>query len=180
MKKDKMYWKEGFYDEPIEGSVEITKEYWLQLLNEQSNGKKIVSNEKGYPITITPIETLEEFKERVIREIKKFDKSEAINSFSLRGNNMWFDKDLRSSIMETVKIKLSKSITKSSIWFNNTEYILNCEDIISMLEDVSIYADSCNSTTERHIANITNMNTNSEIENYNYRLNYPIKLMFNF
>ena len=180
MKQDKMYWKEGFYDEPIKGSIEITREYWMQLLNEQSNGKKIVSNEEGYPITIAPVETLKEFKERIIRDIRKFDKSDAINSFSLRGNNIWFDKDLRSSIIETVKIKLSKGITESSIWFNNTKYVLNCEDIISMLEDVSIYADACNSTTEQHIANITNMDTNSEIENYNYRLNYPIKLMFNF
>ena len=32
------YWKNGFYDEPVDGSVEITDEHYNQLLDGQSNG----------------------------------------------------------------------------------------------------------------------------------------------
>lgn len=42
------YWKQGFYDEPQEGSVEITEEYWQELLDGQSSGKEIRENENLY------------------------------------------------------------------------------------------------------------------------------------
>lgn len=48
------YWKEGFYLNQIENSVEITDEYWQELLNGQSNGKQITSDENGYPILADP------------------------------------------------------------------------------------------------------------------------------
>ena len=46
------YWKQGFYDEFQEGSVEITEEYWQKLLVGQSSGKEIKENEVGYPILV--------------------------------------------------------------------------------------------------------------------------------
>ena len=48
------YWKNGFYLTQIEDSVEITDEYWQELLDGQSQGKQIVSNEDGYPILADP------------------------------------------------------------------------------------------------------------------------------
>ena len=35
------YWKQGFYDEPIKGSVEIEDDYYNDLLEGQSEGKEI-------------------------------------------------------------------------------------------------------------------------------------------
>lgn len=46
------YWKQGFYDEPVNGSVEITEEYYSQLLAGQSAGLLIVESKKGYPILV--------------------------------------------------------------------------------------------------------------------------------
>ena len=46
------YWKQGFYDEPVDGSVEITDEYYNQLLAGQSAGLLINESKKGYPILI--------------------------------------------------------------------------------------------------------------------------------
>ena len=46
------YWKQGFYDEPIEGSIEITEEYYNQLLVGQSAGLFIAESKKGYPILV--------------------------------------------------------------------------------------------------------------------------------
>ena len=44
------YWKNGFYLKQIEGSIEITDDYWQELLDGQSQGKQIVTNESGYPV----------------------------------------------------------------------------------------------------------------------------------
>jgi len=48
------YWKQGFYLNQIEGSIEIEDDYWQELLNGQSQGKQIVSNEVGYPVLADP------------------------------------------------------------------------------------------------------------------------------
>ena len=44
------YWKQGFYDEPIDGSVEITEEHYQELLAGQSAGLIIAESKQGYPI----------------------------------------------------------------------------------------------------------------------------------
>lgn len=56
------YWKQGFYDELQEGSVEITEEYWQELLDGQSSGKEIRENESGYPVLVDHEYTLDELK----------------------------------------------------------------------------------------------------------------------
>lgn len=48
------YWKQGFYLNQIEGSTPIEDDYWQELLDGQSQGKQIVSNEDGYPILADP------------------------------------------------------------------------------------------------------------------------------
>ncbi|MBK6262468.1 hypothetical protein [Citrobacter youngae] len=48
----------SFYPDDIEfpnlpsDLIEINYSYWISLLNDQSNGKIITSNENGYPVTI--------------------------------------------------------------------------------------------------------------------------------
>lgn len=174
------YWKQGFYDEPIEGSVEITDEYWQSLLDGQSQGKEIVEDVNGHPILQEHIFTLEEVKERTLYNIQQYDKSEYVNSFLLNGDSIWLSKDLRTSIMNAVAIKKSRNIKTSSIWYNQKEYVLPVDFILDMLDDVEIYADTCNSVTQKHIANVKAMTDIDEIDNYDYTLNYPTKIKFNY
>ena len=59
------YWKQGFYLNQIEGSIEIDDDYWQELLNGQSQGKQIVSDETGYPILADPpAPTIEELTQK--------------------------------------------------------------------------------------------------------------------
>lgn len=48
------YWKNGFYLNQIDGSIEIEDDYWQELLDGQSQGKQISSDETGYPILVDP------------------------------------------------------------------------------------------------------------------------------
>ena len=86
------YWKKGFYDELQKGSVEITEEYWQELLDGQSSGKEIKENESGYPVLVDHEYTLDELKEMKIADINAYDKSDAVNSFTLSGKRMWLTK----------------------------------------------------------------------------------------
>lgn len=60
--EEKMYWKNGFYDTPVDGAVEITIENYRELLEGQSSGKLIVTNDEGYPVLVeksTPLKICE-------------------------------------------------------------------------------------------------------------------------
>lgn len=48
------YWKQGFYEDAIEGSVELTEERWLELLDGQAAGQMIVEDELGRPMLVDP------------------------------------------------------------------------------------------------------------------------------
>lgn len=67
------YWKQGFYDEPVEGSVEITDERWLELIDGQAAGKLITEDEQGRPVLTeyidsVPMPTYEQRVQQIIRE----------------------------------------------------------------------------------------------------------------
>ena len=50
-----IYWKDGFYDRPIDGGVEITEEEWRELLAGQSAGKEITTDLDGRPMLTDPV-----------------------------------------------------------------------------------------------------------------------------
>lgn len=50
-----IYWKNGFYDRPINGGVEISEQEWRDLLNGQSAGKQIITDTSGRPALIDPM-----------------------------------------------------------------------------------------------------------------------------
>jgi len=64
----------GFSETPREGSVEITDEYWMELLNAQSDGGyAIASNADGYPVIVLPAQTADQIRstrDRLIAETR--------------------------------------------------------------------------------------------------------------
>ena len=89
------YWKQGFYDEPQEGSIEITEEYYNQLLVGQSAGLFIAESKKGYPILVVHEATIEEIREQKLDELRLHDSSEAVNQFNINGVFGWLNKSTR-------------------------------------------------------------------------------------
>lgn len=59
------YYKNGFYETHIEGSVEISDEYWRDLLKGQTNGQIIISDDNGYPILKSPVDTRNYTEKRI-------------------------------------------------------------------------------------------------------------------
>ena len=89
------YWKNGFYDEYQEGSVEITDEYYNQLLAGQSAGLLIAESKKGCPILVVHEASIEEIRAQKLDELRLFDSSEAVNQFSINGVLGWLNKSTR-------------------------------------------------------------------------------------
>ena len=77
------YWKQGFYDDPVEGGVEITDERWLELIDGQAAGMLITEDEQGSPVLTeyvnsVPVPTYEQRVQQSIRERYSVDDELAI------------------------------------------------------------------------------------------------------
>ena len=77
------YWKQGFYDEPVEGGVEITDERGLELIDGQAAGMLITEDEQGSPVLTeyvnsVPVPTYEQRVQQSIRERYSVDDELAI------------------------------------------------------------------------------------------------------
>lgn len=77
------YWKQGFYNEPVEGGVEITDERWLELIDGQAAGMLITEDEQGSPVLTeyvnsVPVPTYEQRVQQSIRERYSVDDELAI------------------------------------------------------------------------------------------------------
>lgn len=122
---------------------------------------------------------LRAYKYHKIIEVKKYDKSKKVNSFILNGVEAWIDRETRVSLMNSTNILKNAGQETVTLWLNNIPYILSCDLLIQLLNNLEIYALQCYNTTEQHKANINNLTSIEEIQNYDYKLNYPEKLIFN-
>lgn len=172
------YWKNGFYDELVEGAVEITEEYYNQLLNGQSAGLLIAESKKGYPILAIYEPSIEEIRAQKINELSLYDSSDMVNQFCIDNTYGWWDKATRVGLMNSINIEKEAGRSETSIWLNNTLFILPIERAIEMLQQLELYALACYETTQRHISSINLLETKEEIEEYNYQVGYPGKLSF--
>ena len=176
--KQKMYWKNGFYDTPVDGAVEISVEYWKKLLDGQSSGKLIVTNDEGYPVLVENEYSLEDMRKIKVSEIQSFDKSEEVNSFELRAKSMWLDKFTRVGLFNSINTEKEAGRTETVLWYDAVKYIIPIPDALAMLNALEMYALECYNVTQSHIAAVKALDTIEEIESYDYTVGYPQKLSF--
>lgn len=58
------------------------------------------------------------------------------------------------------------------------KYIIPIPDALAMLNALELYALNCYNVTQSHIAAVRLLQTIEEIENYDYKSGYPVKLSF--
>lgn len=138
--------------------------------------------EQGWQEYIPPVPTeeelLQEAKLNKIAEIEDYDKSDAVNSFSIGGVDMWLDfnlrQQLRTSIIAYQKLN-EQTVTK---WFNGVEYTFTTEQWMNMLNTLEVYASEALNVTEAHKAAVNALTSIQDIEDYDITLDYPNKLQF--
>lgn len=176
--EQKMYWKNGFYDTPRDGGVEISVEYWQKLLNGQSAGKLIVENSEGYPKLVEYEYDIEDVRKLKVSEIQQFDKSINVNSFNFNNNSAWLHKSTRVGLFNSIKIEMEAGKTNTVLWLDGIKYIIPIPDVLAMLNTIEIYAINCYNVTQGHIAAVKALKSIEEIESYDFKVGYPAKLSF--
>lgn len=116
----------------------------------------------------------------VISKINEYDKSSQVNCVTINGMHTWFDKATRVGLRNSTNVlkKLGKETT--SLWVNNKEITIKCDQLTDMLDKLEVYALNCFDTTSKHKRNVYQLSTIEEIENYDYTSGYPEKLTFTY
>ena len=126
----------------------------------------------------TPEELLERAKSAKIAELEAYDASDAVNSFSVNGKQMWLDAQTRQQLrisLDAMQQAGRENVTK---WFDGEQYTYPIDIWFYMLAQVEVYASDALNVTESHKAAINALTSVAEVEGYDYTQGYPEKLQF--
>ena len=117
-------------------------------------------------------------KEEAIEQIEAYDTSEAVNSFTLQGKEMWLPKETRVGLVNSVTIEKNAGKETTTLWFDGAKYELPVDTALQMLSALELYALECYNVTAAHKAAVSALESVEDIVAYDYTQNYPEKLNF--
>lgn len=124
-------------------------------------------------------ESLAMLKESKLDEIEAYDKSSAVNSFSLNGQSMWLDYATRNRVYDgNERLKLMGR-TDTTLWLNGMCIELPIEQVQSLIASIEVYAKDCYNVTERHKMEVKALKTYDEVMAYDITADYPEKIELN-
>ena len=134
----------------------------------------------GWEVYERPIytPTLEDIKRNKVDEILAYDSSEAVNEFSIGGIPMWLDKATRAGLLLRFEAESKVGREQTTLWNNGQSYTLPLADAMQMLIALELYASECYDNTQRHLAEVSKLESIAEVEAYDYTIGYPNKLAF--
>ena len=127
--------------------------------------------------TPTPEELLARAKADKIAELEAYDASDAVNSFSVNGKQMWLDAQTRQQLrisLDAMQQAGRENVTK---WFDGEKYAYPIDVWYYMLGQVEVYAADALNVTESHKAAINALESIEEVEGYQFT-GYPPNLIF--
>ena len=133
--------------------------------------------EKGVKIT-NEEEALAAIKADLIAQITAYDTSEAVNSFTLQGKQMWLPKETRVGLVNSITIEKNAGKEVTGLWHDGVRYELPVDTALQMLAALELYALECYNVTAAHKAAVSALESVEDIVAYDYTTNYPEKLNF--
>jgi hypothetical protein len=123
-------------------------------------------------------------KEQLINDLYEYDSSEYVNICYIQLNDnilpYWTNKNERSVLKSVIHDYIDNNIPNYRLDLRdlNISIELNCELLLNILSVLEIYASQCYNVTTDHLYNINKLTTLEELNNYNFKINYPEKLTF--
>lgn len=122
--------------------------------------------------------TLEEAKQEKITEIEEYDKSDAVNSFSINGQDMWLTVEEREQIASQISANEAVGRETMTRWFGGVSYTFPIAAWKQMLIALEVYAGDALNITEWHKSSVNALDTIEAVDAYDYTTDYPEKLTF--
>lgn len=126
----------------------------------------------------TDAELLANAKRAKISDISEYDRSSAVNSFSIGGQQMWLTREERTQIDESISAYEGMGATSMTKYFGGIPFTFTLVQWKQMLNDLIVYASDALNVTEAHKAAVMAMTTIEEMEAFDITAGYPEKLNF--
>ena len=125
-----------------------------------------------------PVRTVEQARQDKLMQIEIYDRSEAVNTFYVNGIPDWLTPDVRSNYRNS--IDSAELLQETHITFTVAQIAstLTLHDAKVILAKIQRYADNCTIVTKTHMAAVRSLSSIDEIDNYDYKVNYPKKEEF--
>ena len=135
---------------------------------------------EGWEIYERPIytPTLEDIKARKVDEILAYDSSSEVNEFTIGGVPMWLDKATRAGLLLRFEAESKVGREETTLWNGGVSYTLPLADAMQMLIALELYASECYDNTQRHLAEVSKLESIEVVNAYDYTIGYPNKLAF--
>lgn len=156
---------------------------WVLLSDEQlafreANPTASVKEVFEMKLKEAPVRTIEQAKTEMKSKINQYDSSKDVNVFFINGLPVWLDKATRAGLKLRFEAEASINVVETILWYNNMQFPLNVTNAIQMLYAIEIYASACYDNTQRHLAEIENLESIEDVDAYDYTAGYPEKLQF--
>ena len=151
------------------GSVSIPAEELMQLFDK--------AHEFGMEYATE--ELLDFAKGNAIKLIDQYDTSDAVNSFTLGGMDLWVSRADRTTLKVRFESELAAGLTSTTLWYGLIP--IPIDDItqgLAMLVALEVYASQCYDTTAAHKAAVMALESVEDVLAYDYTTGYPSKLVF--
>ena len=112
-----------------------------------------------------------------VSEIKAYDSSDAVNSFSLNGFPAWINREDRIGTRRAIELDIANGQTNSEIWLNGFKLVVNSQLALRLLDAVGHYAYKAYNVTQEHIAAVKELQSVEAVNAYDYKKGYPDKLV---
>ena len=170
----------GKYDK-AENYTEVSHDEYEAYMKEHAaenddDGSSSGTEETPEPPHLVP--TLSDAIASKVAEINAYDRSAAVNSFTLGGTEMWLSFDERTRIRQSIDAYRNEGRTEMTKWFNGKAFTFTLDTWQTMLDKLSVYASEALNVTERHKTEVSALTSIEAVEGYDYKTGYPEKLSF--
>ena len=128
--------------------------------------------------TPTPAQLLQRAKDSKLAELEAYDQSDAVDSFSIGGQDMWLTVEERQQIATQIAANKAAGRTEMTRWFNGHPFCFPLTLWQQMLTALEVYAGDAINVTESHRAAINALESVAAVEAYQFQSGYPTKLSF--
>ena len=135
-------------------------------------------NNIWYIILVKDLTYCEDERKQLIQKIKEYDKSEAVNSFTVNGYTLWLNKATRAGLELRFRSEKEAGVFETTLWYNDMSFTMTVERAQEILYALECYASKCYDTTVQHLKEVKSLLTVDQINQYDYTANYPEKLVF--
>lgn len=119
-------------------------------------------------------------KAMLVESIEEYDASSEVNMFYVNDEEVWFSKETRTALNNSLTIEQEIGKETTVLWVNGTPYTLSVATVKQMLVDIELYALACYNNTQTNIAEANGLTLKEEVKGFDVTRGYPEKLRFEF